>query len=93
MKAKGGSWSNKGGRTGPNSGKEIKTDIGRAAVWESKGRAWNCQRRCSREEGKEKGTKAKVGRIGSMESPRRVVRRTEEHDRQYFRNFGHPRTF
>ena len=31
------------------------------------------------EEGKEKGTRSKVERIGSMESPRRVVRRAVEH--------------
>ena len=42
------------------------------------------------EEGKEKGTEAKVQRIGSMESPRRVVRRTVEHGKQHLRSLGHP---
>ena len=42
-----------------------------------------------REEGKEKGTQAKVERIGSMESPRRVVRRTVEHGKQFLRTLGH----
>ena len=42
------------------------------------------------EEGKEKGTQARVERIGSMESPRRVVRRTVEHGKQYLRTLGHP---
>ena len=41
-------------------------------------------------DGKEKGTQAKVERIGSMESPRRVVRRMVEHCKQYPRTLGHP---
>ena len=43
------------------------------------------------EEGKEKDTQAKVERIGSMDFPRRVVRRTEERGKQYLRTLGHPR--
>ena len=41
------------------------------------------------EEGKERGTQAKVERIGLMKFPRRVVRRMEEHGKQCLRTPGH----
>ena len=42
------------------------------------------------EEGKEKYTQAKVERTGVMKFHRRVVRRMEEHGKQYLRTLGHP---
>ena len=41
------------------------------------------------EEGKEKGTQAKVDRTGSMESRRRI-RWIEENGKQFLRTLGHP---
>ena len=68
------------------------TDIGKAAVQFGNPReepGIMFPKEVFGEGGKEKGTQAKVERIGSMESPRRVVRRTVEHGKQYLRTLGH----
>ena len=69
------------------------TDIGKAAVRFGKPGEENGIMQLKEvfgKEGREKDTQAKVERIGSMESPRRVVRRTEERGTQYLRTPGHP---
>ena len=94
MKAKGGSWSNKGGGNGPKGQGSLHNVVSRSTtdVWKGgrsslriQGRSLGscCQRRCFGEEGKGNGTQAKVERIGLMEFPRRVVRSMEEHGKQY----------
>ena len=69
------------------------TDIGKAAVQFGNPRqepGIMVPKEVFGEGGKEKGTQAKVERIGSMQSHRRVVRRTVEHGKQYLRTLGHP---
>ena len=70
------------------------TDIGKAAVQFGNPReepGIMLPKEVFGEEGKEKDTQARVERVGSMEFPRRVVRRTEECGKQYLRTLGHPR--
>ena len=99
MKAKGGSWSNKGGGKGPkgqgslHSGQQINNGQwkGGSPVWESKGGAWDHVAKGGVWGGGQgKGHPGKGGTNWFDGVSGRVVCRTVEHGKQYLRTLGHP---